>query len=326
MRVGFIGLGVMGRPIALNLVAAGVDLVCWNRSAPAALTLAEAGAEVATSPSEVFAAAEVVIIMLAHQEAVDTTLARGTPAFEEMVRNRVVVHMGTTSPQFSAGLGADVTAAGGTYVECPVSGSRVPAEAGELVGMLAGPPEAVARVRPLLAPVCRRVFECGPVPDALQTKLAVNLVLVTLVAGLAEAYHFAEVNGLDLDVVRGALDAGQMASPISTVKLALLAAREFPVQAAITDVHTNCRLVTESARLGSVPTPLLDAATALYAEAETAGHGDLDMAAVILALEARSAQSSAFSGSPATVGSTARAAASVGSGGGVPPQAGHRAR
>ena len=106
--------------------------------------------------------------------------------------------MSTTAPDYSRGLEADIVGAGGRYVEAPVSGSRVPAEQGALVGMLAGDPAAVAEVEPLLRPMCERSFVCGAVPQALRMKLAVNLFLITTVTGLAEAVHSAERHGIDL--------------------------------------------------------------------------------------------------------------------------------
>ena len=99
-------------------------------------------------------------------------------------------------------------AEGGRYVEAPVSGSRKPAEAGQLVAMLAGEPEDVASVRSLLAPMCRDAIACGPVPNALFMKLAVNLFMTAMVTGLAEAAHFAERHGLDLAQLVAVLDAG----------------------------------------------------------------------------------------------------------------------
>jgi hypothetical protein len=175
MKIGFIGLGVMGEPMALNLARAGTALIVWNRSPERCEKLRLAGAEVAASPAEIFGKVRIVILMLADGAAIDAVLGRGTPEFAANVAHHVIVHMGTTSPDYSRGLDADIKAAGGSYVEAPVSGSRKPAEAGELVGMLAGEPEAVEEVRPLLRPICRETIICGPVPSALLMKLAVNL-------------------------------------------------------------------------------------------------------------------------------------------------------
>ena len=285
--LGFIGLGVMGRPMALNLVRAGTPLVVWSRSERSREPLRAAGALTAESPAEVFARASVVILMLADGAAIDSVLARGTPAFAAMVAGRVVVHMGTTSPGYSKGLEAELVAAGGRYVEAPVSGSRKPAEAGELVTMLAGDPAAVREVRPLLAPMCREAVECGAVPSALLMKLSVNLFLITMVTGLAEAFHFAARHGVDMNRLLAVLDAGPMASAVSRVKARKLASGDLSVQAAIADVLTNNRLIAEAARSGGVASPLLDACHALYAEALSLGHGAADMIAVVRAIEAR---------------------------------------
>ncbi|MEU3614550.1 NAD(P)-dependent oxidoreductase [Streptomyces sp. NPDC006872] len=289
MYVGFVGLGVMGQPMALNLARAGTPLVVWNRTPGPCAPLRAAGAEVAASPAEVFERAEVVILMLADEPAVDAVLGRGTPDFAARVAGRTVVHMGTTSAEYSSRLRDDVRAAGGSYVEAPVSGSRVPAERGELVGMLAGDEDAVAAVRPLLAPMCRETFGCGPVPGALLMKFSVNLFLITLVTGLTEAFHFADRHGLDQGLLRDVLDAGPMASAVSRVKGPKLLARDFTVQAAAADVLKNNRLIAEAARRADLASPLLDVCHTLYGEAVAQGHGGEDMVAVLHALETRTA-------------------------------------
>lgn len=285
--IGFIGLGVMGRPMAGNLARAGTPLVVWSRTPANCAAAVEAGAEAAGTAADVFARCRIVILMLATEAAVDAVLGRGTERFAELAAGHVLVHMGTTSTAYSAGLAADVAAAGGQYVEAPVSGSRVPAERGELVAMLAGPAAAVAEVRPLLAPMCRQVVDCGAVPGGLTMKLAINLYLVTTVAALAEAVHFAERQGLDLGTFAAVLDAGQTASGISRLKVEKLRTRDFAVQAAIHDVRKNSRLVADAARTAGIAAPMVELADALYAETLALGFGDEDMAAVVRALEAR---------------------------------------
>ena len=286
-KVGFIGLGVMGEPMALNLARASTPLVVWNRTPAKTESLRAAGAEVAPSVEAVFEQAEIVIVMLANSAVIDATLQRRTEAFAEMVRGRIVVPMGTTPPEFSAGLAADVRAAGGRYVEAPVSGSRVPATNGQLVAMLAGDEDAIELVRPILAPMCRQTVVCGEAPNGLLTKVAVNIFLITEVTGLAETMHFAERQGLDLELVREVLDGGQMASDISRVKTAKLVARDFDVQAAISDVLQNNWFIVDSARAAGIATPLTDICFDLYTETEDLGLGDIDMAGVIHAIEKR---------------------------------------
>jgi 3-hydroxyisobutyrate dehydrogenase len=284
---GFIGLGVMGQPMALNLARAGTPLIVWNRTAARCEPLRAAGASVAAAPAEVFQRARTVILMLADDAAIDAVLDRGTSRFAAQLAGRTVVHMGTTSAGYSRVLEADVRAAGGRYVEAPVSGSRGPAEEGQLVAMLAGDEAAVAEVRSLLGPLCRQIFACGSVPGALLMKLAVNIFLITQVTGLAEAFHFADRHGLDRRRFLDVLDAGPLASSVSRAKAAKLLIRDFAVQAAILNVLENNRLIAEQARASGLASPLLDVCHALYGETAALGHGDADMAAVLCAIEAR---------------------------------------
>ena len=284
---GFIGLGVMGQPMALNLAHAKTRLIVWNRTAERNGPLQSAGAAMADSPAAVFRQARIVILMLADEAAIDTVLGRGTPDFAVNVTGHIIVQMGTVPPGYSRELGTEISDAGGAYVEAPVSGSRKPAEAGQLVAMLAGDESVMNEISPLLAPMCQEIFRCGPVPAALTMKLAVNSFLITMVTGLAEATHFAERHGLDMKQFRAILDAGPMASSVSRIKLAKLVEQDFDVQAAIFDVLKNARLVADAAREAEIASPLLDASHLLYRESEELGHSRLDMAAVVRAIEAR---------------------------------------
>jgi 3-hydroxyisobutyrate dehydrogenase len=154
--------------------------------------------------------------------------------------------------------------------------------------MLAGDPDAIADVRPLLTPMCRETMICGPVPNALLMKLSVNLFLISLVTGLAEAVHFADRHGLNLNQFVAVLNAGPMASDVSRAKAPKLVGRDFAVQATISNVLENNRLIAEAAREAGVASPLLDVCHALYGETRALGFGDADMAAVLKAIEARS--------------------------------------
>lgn len=164
--------------------------------------------------------------------------------------------------------GAMLVSEGDRYVEAPVSGSHKPAEAGQLVAMLAGESEDVASVRSLLAPMCRDSIVSGPVPDALLMKLAVNLFMITMVTGLVEAVHFAERNGLNLAQFAAVLDAGYMAS---------------------SNVLESNRLIAGAAREAGIASPLLDVCHALYGETQALGPEGADIIAVIRAIEQRTA-------------------------------------
>ncbi len=288
-RIGFLGLGIMGRPMAANLIAAGVPLTVWNRSRLAIDELVAIGATAAASVGDLFARSDVVIVMLGNESATDATLDRASGGIVRLVPGRVLVNMGTVSPGYSAGLAAEVRAADGAFVEAPVSGSRIPAEQGRLVGMVAGDPVDVERVRPLLAPLCAETTVCGEVPSALQMKLAANVFLIATVTGLAEAFAFADGLALDLEALRSIVDGGQMASPISRLKTAKLVSGDLAAQASIGDVLMNADLILDAARAAGIDVSVTTASRALYAEAADRGDGGLDMVGVARAIAARSA-------------------------------------
>ena len=278
----------MGEPMALNLVQAGMPLVVWNRTAGKTKALASAGATIAVSAREVFERAQTVILMLLNSQAMDIVLERGTPVFAELVKDRVVIHMGTTSPGYSRELAADVEAAGGRYVEAPVSGSRKPAENGQLVAMLAGKADAIEMVRPLLAPMCREAVAYGPVPNALSMKLAANLFQIAMVTGLCEAVNYAGRQGLDIGQFLSLLGASPLSSDLLRMKAAKLVARDFAVQASIANVLESHRLITDVAQEADIALPLLDTCYALYVETAELGFGEADFTAVLRAIEERS--------------------------------------
>jgi 3-hydroxyisobutyrate dehydrogenase len=141
--------------------------------------------------------------------------------------------------------------------------------------------------------MCRETVDCGAVPGALLMKLSVNTFLISMVTGLAEAFHFARGHGLDTGVLEKVLDAGPMASYVSRGKAAMLVAGDFDVQAAIADVWYNNRLIVEAAGAKGLAAPLLKVCDELLAETHALGHGNSDMAAVIHAMTARTANGTA---------------------------------
>ncbi|MFJ2553095.1 NAD(P)-dependent oxidoreductase [Microbacterium sp. NPDC087591] len=296
--VGFIGLGIMGVPMASNLVRAGFDVVVWARSADPMNELVATGARAAADVAGVFDATETVILMLRDEAGVDAVLARGTDEFSTLVAHHTVIQMGTFTTAFSRTLASEVTAAGGRYVEAPVSGSRGPAIEAKLVGMLAGEAGAVAEAEPVVAAMCSQVFRCGEIPAALSMKLAVNTFLITMVTGLAETFHFASRSGADLDVLREVLAAGPMASVVSRGKAQKLTDDDLSAQAAIADVLKNARLSEDAAQVAGSAHPLITASRELYEEAAAAGMGALDMIGVTAAFAARAEPEGASANDP----------------------------
>lgn len=270
----------MGRPMAATLRRAGVELVVYNRSPEPREALKNLGADAVEHPAALFERCDAIILMLADDAAVDAVLGRGGSDFATRVKDRLIINMGTHAPGWSRTLAAAVGAAGGAYVEAPVSGSKLPAERGELVAMLAGADDDVARAKSLIAPMCRQIVTTGEVSTALAMKLAVNLYLMATVTALAEAFNLARAQDLDLDIFGAVISAGQLRSDVAVSKLAKMICQDFAPQAAIADVCKNVRLIADAARLVGATSPLLDESRRRFEAVLARGDGDLDMAAV----------------------------------------------
>lgn len=288
MKVGLIGVGHMGLPMARRLLATGMPLTVWNRTPARCETLHAEGAQVATSLEQLYADCTVVLLMLRGETAIDAALGRYSDLMRVRVAGRCIVQMGTLALGVSVLLERAVRAHGGQYVEAPVSGSTTPAESGALVGMVAGDADAIGTAMPVLRRLCREVYACGPVPQALRTKLAVNHYLISMVVALSEAAHAAQRAGVDLSLFRQIIDDGPMSSAVSRTKLAKIVDGDYTAQATIADVAEIARLVVEQTRQVGAHAPLIAASAHLYRLADALGSSALDMCALQPALAQQS--------------------------------------
>ena len=287
-RVGFIGLGIMGLPMAGRLAKDGIPLCVWNRT-PRHSEDFPAGSDVELSASSraVLRGSRTCILMLLNQDAVDAVLERQTDAFIENVQGRTIIAMGSVAPGYSMALAKDITAAGGNYLEAPVSGSRTPAQNGHLVCLLGGEPAVAKAAAPLLRPMCKDQIYCGSAGDALCMKLAINLYLCSSLVALAEATNFARLAGLPLDKFSSAVMAGPMSSDFVAIKLPKMIKTDFALQAGLADAHTStCLIQAEAQRLGAA-TPQLDTSSELYLQALRLLGPGVDMSSVIEAIARR---------------------------------------
>lgn len=278
-ELGFLGLGTMGGPIAGHLLKS-APLVVWNRSPAKAAPLVAAGAQLAPSAADVLARCKTVVCMLSDAAALDEVLARGTPRFATLVRDRTLVNMATVPAAYSAALAADIAAAGGRYVEAPVSGSRRPAELGQLIAMVAGDEPEARRVMALLAPACKESIFCGPVPNGLLMKHATNLVLIPTMLALIEAGAFVRRAGLSAEAFASTLLAGQMASDLLRAKVPRLVAGDFTPQAALANVHMSAGAALEAVHAAGSSDALIAACRARLALALEHGLGAQDVLAL----------------------------------------------
>jgi 3-hydroxyisobutyrate dehydrogenase len=279
-RIGFIGLGDMGVPMAGRLADAGLNPLVWSRRPESADPVIARRAERAASVDELFDACDRVVLMLAHAEAMDEVLGRGTPDFARRVAGVTLIHMGTTPPGYSEALSAAVIEAGGQYAEVPVSGSTGPAATGDLVAMTAGSRAAIAAAEEIVAHMCRAIVPCGEVPKALQMKLAVNTYLGGLVTGLFEAFNLARKADLDLPTFARILEAGPMSCDLMRMKLPKLLDEDYAPQGSIRQACNNMKMIVdEGARIGA-PMPVSQVMRDLVDAAARAGWQDEDMIAM----------------------------------------------
>jgi 3-hydroxyisobutyrate dehydrogenase len=197
MRIGVIGLGRMGTALATRLQSCGHDLVVWNRTSDKAKGLVEAGAELGETPAAVVGQSEVIVTCLLDENALEAVFGGDQGILAADVNGRLFIEMSTVQPKIQQALAKRVTAKGGVYVECPVSGSTGPAREGRLIGLAGGSSEDVTRARPILEQLCRRIEHAGPVGSGTSLKLAVNLPLVVYYQALGEAYSLCRHLGLE---------------------------------------------------------------------------------------------------------------------------------
>jgi len=186
MHIGIAGIGAMGSNIGARLMEVGHKLSVWNRTAEKTRPLADAGAGVARTPAELAGAAEVVISLLIDGAAIEAVYLGPQGLLAGDVKGKLFIEMSTVPPEVQVALAEKVRAKGAALVECPVSGSVIPARAGRLLGLMGAEPADAARARPVLEQICRRVMHAGPVGCGELLKLAVNLPLMIYWQALGE--------------------------------------------------------------------------------------------------------------------------------------------
>jgi 3-hydroxyisobutyrate dehydrogenase len=281
--VAVLGAGIMGSAMARNLVAAGLRTTVWDRSPAAAEPLSEAGALIAASPAQAVVDAHVVITMLPTAGVVDSVVFAGG-AVDAMASNAVWAQMGTIGATETIGIGdrlgqvrPDVM-----FVDAPVSGSKGPAEDGQLLILASGPPAAAAAVRPVFSAIGRKTVWLGEAGQGSRMKLVVNAYMSILIEGVAEALALAGRLGIDDTALAGAIEGGPLDAPIADAKLHKMErgdfAPEFPLEWALKDVDLAI------AASGDDELPLLAALSRQWRAAVDAGHGREDVSAARLAL------------------------------------------
>ena len=281
-RVGFIGLGRMGYPMAANIARAGFPLTVWNRTASKSEALAaETGATVAASPADLARAVDVVITMVADGRVL-TDLYTGAGAIcGSLSAGTVCVDMSTVSPDESRQVAAAVESAGGRFVDAPVSGSTAPASAGTLTIMAGGRPEDVEPLRPVFEAMGSRLYHMGPVGSGATIKLAVNSIVYGLGQAVAEALVLAEAAGIGRETAYEVFANSAIAAPFVHYRQeAFLRPGEVPVAFRMVLAKKDLDLALDLARSVGASMPQAGLNRSELVEAISAGYGDHDMSAV----------------------------------------------
>ena len=246
-KIGFLGIGTMGLPMAVNIVRAGFNLTIYNRTPGKSGPALEAGAIEADSPEAVFKCADMVVLMLSGPSAIDAILEpiiRNTP---DNLKSRVLVNMGTNPPEYSRSLSSRLSRLGAGFVDAPVSGTKVQAEQGALLIMASGPDDLIRKSNPLFEAVGKNLVHCGAVPNAGMMKLAVNIVLSTALSGLMEGAHFAQKADLDLTTFFKLILNGPLGNDMFAIKAKKIMEQDYAPQASIGTVHEMLKHIMDTA-------------------------------------------------------------------------------
>ncbi len=283
-RVGFVGLGLMGGPMAANVARGGFPLTVYNRDAAKAEPLRALGAHVTASAAEAALLSDVVITMLTDAEAL-RAVALGPHGFLAGVgRDKVWIDMSTVAPAQTRELAAAADAAGWQMLDAPVAGSTGPAKEGKLGIMVGGKRETFEAQRDVLGTMGSHLYYLGPQGSGTLAKLCVNLLVAAQVASLAEAMLLATKGGLDMtamaDVIRGAA----VASPLVDRKLGNILDGRYPAAFPLKHMHKDVGLIIDQAHDSGTPLPLTGSAHQLFTAARARGLGEEDLSAVFKVL------------------------------------------
>lgn len=286
MKIAFLGTGIMGGPMAANLVKAGHDVTLWNRTAAKSQLWQDAtGARVAISPADAATDAQVVWICVSDTAAAERVLLAPDGVLAVTRAGMLVADSSTISPSASRQFAARLRERGADFVDCPVTGSKSGAETGQLVFIVGGRNEAVARLQPLFAAMGKRVFHVGDNGMGLSAKLAMNLNVALIFEGLAEGLALAEKAGVRLEQMLEIVAATMLRSGVSDYKGPFLERRDFSANFPLRLMLKDIRLMLEYARELRVKLPALETVEEIYAVAAEEGLEDDDYIATLSLLE-----------------------------------------
>ena len=280
MRIGFLGLGTMGEPIANNLRKAGHDVTVWNRTPAKAGHIVSKGGKLARTARECAAGKDLVFTCLADEKALDAVLESADGCLAGLAAGDVLVDLSTAGARSAKAVAKRAAERGIQYLCAPILGSKTAAEQAQIVLLVGGPGAAREKARPALHAVSARIIELDDAVQAALMKLCVNAVGGAMIAGFGEAIALGASGGLPIWKIVEVIQASPFHSPLFLVKGELVERQDWAPRFAISLAEKDQRLAQEAASDQGAKAPINEAVRRLLSEAVESGRGEKDVAAV----------------------------------------------
>jgi 3-hydroxyisobutyrate dehydrogenase-like beta-hydroxyacid dehydrogenase len=277
--IGFIGLGLMGKPMAQNLLRAGFPLTVWNRTKSKADDLVRAGAKLAANPREAAAQSDVLITIVSDPPALEEVLF-GSGALDALRKGTILIDSSTVSPDTARRVAAACAERGVDFLDAPVTGGTWGAEKGELVFMVGGEAKVLDRAKPVLGAMGKKLFLLGPNAAGQTVKLGMNLLLALEIDAWAESLALVTKAGVPAERLIEVMQSSMGHARLLDVKTPLMLKNEYPASFPLRLMHKDLRLALELAREHGTWLPAAEAAYATYSAVKDASKDDPDFAAV----------------------------------------------
>ncbi|MBQ1784806.1 MAG: NAD(P)-dependent oxidoreductase [Gammaproteobacteria bacterium] len=286
-RVAFIGLGVMGYPMAGHLAAHGHQLVVYNRSpAKAERWQQQHGGHIAASPAEAAAEADFVCLCVGNDEDVRQLLTGSDGVLSRLKPGTIIIDHTTTSATLAEEMARACAAVGGQFMDAPVSGGQSGAQNGVLTVMVGGDAEAFARAEPVIASYAKRIRHLGVSGNGQKAKMVNQICIAGLVQALAEGVHFAEQAGLDIPLLFDTLGAGAAQSWQMDNRHLSMHQRRFDFGFAVDWMRKDLGIALTEAKANGAALPVTALVDQFYAEVQASGGQRLDTSSLLLRLAA----------------------------------------
>ena len=282
MKLGYIGIGLMGAPMVLRLLAAGHELAVWNRSRDKLAAVTAKGAKAMGTPAEVARASGIVMMCVTDQKAVEDVLFSDVGVIQGSSPGKIVIDFSSIAPASARDFAARLEKVGVGLIDAPVSGGPAGAEKGTLAIMAGGSEEHVERVRPVVMRLAQRFTRMGGPGAGQMTKLCNQVIVGSLLTVIAEAVRLAEVGGVDAKMLPEALKGGFADSLPLQIFGARMAARRFePSLGAAAIMLKDLENAAAVAKEKGVPLPMSSTAVQLYRMLAAHGKAEQEISTII---------------------------------------------